>query len=140
MPDKTIPVFLCLTEDTHKTFVGDRGGIDSSCLCHNDTDSGNMELQELEATVTAIPSDSPEKAEALNELGKRLWQTALQTNSEDTLRRAVSTIEEAVRMTETKSDLSKYLNNLGLFLSDLASFSGDKTYWEQAISSLERGS
>ncbi|KAH6990039.1 CHAT domain-containing protein [Ilyonectria destructans] len=99
-----------------------------------------MEVQALEAIVTAIPFDSPEKAEALNELGKRLWQTALQYNCEDTLRRAVLTIEEAVRMTETPSDLSKYLNNLGLFLSDLASFSGDKTYWKQAISSLERGS
>ncbi|KAH7121612.1 CHAT domain-containing protein [Dactylonectria macrodidyma] len=100
-----------------------------------------MEVQALEAVVIAIPPDCPEKAEALNELGKCLWQTALQTQSEDTLRKAVSIIEEAVRMTETnKSDLSRYLNNLGLFLSDLASFTGDKTYWEQSISSLERGS
>ena len=102
----------------------------------------DQEIALLEGAVDASQVDSPERAEALNGLAKALWRAALAASDEETLTSAVSTIQQAVaisRVNLPNSKLAGYLNNLGVFLLDLASISGDPSHIERSIAVLEEG-
>ncbi|KAF4336883.1 TPR domain protein [Fusarium beomiforme] len=99
------------------------------------------EIEEMKAALESFPShDGPEKAAALNELAKAQWRTALQENDGHLLQEAIATIQQAVTMSETLPDKqAAYLNNLGIFLTDLATMSKNATALEQSVQALERG-
>lgn len=100
----------------------------------------NEEIQRLEREVRKAAVDGPERAEALNELAKALWRDALEDADEQTLRKAISTIKKAIGMSRgNPTKLSGYLNNLGLFLTDRTTMSGNTSFLNEAIEALEEG-
>lgn len=102
----------------------------------------DRETSSLEKAVRATPTDGAERAEALNTLAKAIWRSALMKSDQETLQTAITTIHQAIDMSRNSQlpKLAGYLNNLGLFLMDLGSMSGNTEYAEQAVSVLREGS
>ncbi|KAH8754057.1 CHAT domain-containing protein [Hyaloscypha finlandica] len=99
------------------------------------------EIQAMEAALEALPGrDGPDRAAALNELAKAQWRAALQEHDNSLLQEAISTIQQAVAMSEEIPDKQAgYLNNLGIFLADFASMEKSAAALEQSVDALERG-
>lgn len=99
------------------------------------------EISLLEEHVRATPADGEERAEALNALAKAFWRSSLMRSDQRMLQTAVATISQAVEISRNKRlpKLPAYLNNLGLFLTDLGSMSGDTEHAQQAVSVLRDG-
>ncbi|KAH6954371.1 CHAT domain-containing protein [Fusarium avenaceum] len=97
-------------------------------------------IRDLEAALDKYPDRGSDRAAALNELAKAQWATALQEHDANLLRKAISTIQEAVSISEgTPDKLARYLNNLGVFLLDLAGISKSDAALEQSVDALQRG-
>lgn len=97
------------------------------------------EVAEKQALLDALSPHDDQRASTLNELAKALRNAFFASGNGGLLEQSVDILHEAIRISEGRpGEQARYLNNIGIFLSDCATKDDEPEYLEQSITYLSQ--